>query len=119
MNHGVLTAQVSYGGGCRDHEFALRTPEIVDRARRCFQRRLREARLPTGQTLDSFDVSVVPTLSKAHMMALCAGDRWLDEGSNQHSYRVLFARTTDLAQRLQAARRELGLEAESRCRTAR
>ena len=70
-------------------------------------------------------------------MALCAGDRWLDEGSNllligppgtgkthlsaaiglaliEHGYRVLFTRTTDLAQRLQAARRELVLEAAIR-----
>ena len=39
-------------------------------------------RLPSGKTLDNFDFSVVPTLSKAHVMALCAGDRWLDEGSN-------------------------------------
>ena len=32
----------------------------------------------------------------------------------EHGYRVLFARTTDLAQRLQAARRELVLEAAIR-----
>ena len=32
----------------------------------------------------------------------------------KHGYRVLFARTTDLAQRLQAARRELALEAAIR-----
>ena len=111
--------------------------EVADRARRRFQRRLGEARLPSGKTLDSFDFSVVPTLSKAHVMALCAGDRWLDEGSNllligppgtgkthlsaaiglaliEHGYRVLFTRTTDLAQRLQAARRELVLEAAIR-----
>ena len=116
---------------------ALTEHEIADRARRRFQRRLGEARLPSGKTLDSFDFSVVPTLSKAHVMALCAGDRWLDEGSNllligppgtgkthlsaaiglaliEHGYRVLFARTTDLAQRLQAARRELALEAAIR-----
>ena len=60
---------------------ALTEHEIADRARRRFQRRLGEARLPSGKTLDSFDFSVVPTLSKA-VMALCAGDRWLDEGSN-------------------------------------
>ena len=116
---------------------ALTEHEIADRARRRFQRRLGEARLPSGKTLDSFDFSVVPTLSKAHVMALCAGDRWLDEGSNllligppgtgkthlsaaiglaliEHGYRVLFTRTTDLAQRLQAARRELALEAAIR-----
>ena len=116
---------------------ALTEHEVADRARRRFQRRLGEARLPSGKTLDSFDFSVVPTLSKAHVMALCAGDRWLDEGSNlllfgppgtgkthisaaiglaliEHGYRVLFTRTTDLAQRLQAARRELALEAAIR-----
>ena len=116
---------------------ALTEHEIADRARRRFQRRLGEARLPSGKTLDSFDFAVVPTLSKAHVMALCAGDRWLDEGSNllligppgtgkthlsaaigmaliEHGYRVLFTRTTDLAQRLQAARRELALEAAIR-----
>jgi DNA replication protein DnaC len=112
---------------------ALTEHEIADRARRRFQRRLGEARLPSGKTLDSFDFSVVPTLSKAHVMALCAGDRWLDEGSNllligppgtgkthlsaaiglaliEHGYRVLFTRTTDLTQRLQMARRDLALE---------
>jgi DNA replication protein DnaC len=66
-------------------------------------------------------------------MALAAGDSWLDQGANillfgppgggkghlaaalglalvQNSRRVLFIRTTDLVQRLQLARRELGLE---------
>ena len=52
---------------------ALTEHEIADRARRRFLRRLGEARLPSGKTLDSFDFSVVPTLSKAHVMALCAG----------------------------------------------
>ena len=43
---------------------------------------LSELRLPAAKTLDSFDFSVVPQLSKAHVSALCAGDRWLDEGAN-------------------------------------
>ena len=112
---------------------ALTEHELADRPRSRVPRRLGEARLPSGKTLDSFDFVVVPTLSKAHVTALCAGDRWLDEGSNllligppgigktylsaaiglaliENGYRVLFARTTDLAQRLQAARRELALE---------
>ena len=116
---------------------ALTEHEIADRARRRFQRRLGEARLPSGKTLDNFDFAVVPTLSKAHVAALCAGDHWLDAGSNllligppgtgkthlsaaiglalvEHGYRVLFCRTTELAQRLQAARRELALEAAIR-----
>ncbi len=72
-------------------------------------------------------------LSKAHVMALSAGDHWLDDGSNvilvgppgagkshlaaalglaliEHGYRVLFTRTTDLTQRLQRAHRDLALE---------
>ena len=107
--------------------------EIADRSRRRFQRRLREAHLPGGKTLESFEFSAVPMVSKAHVMALSAGDRWLDEGANliligppgtgkshlaaaiglaliENGYRVLFTRTTDLTQRLQMARRELALE---------
>ena len=113
---------------------ALTEHEIADRARRRLQRHLREAQLPHGKTLDAFDFSAVPELSKAHVTALSAGDRWLDEGANvilvgppgvgkshlaaalglaliEHGYRVLFTRTTDLTQRLQRARRELALEA--------
>ena len=112
---------------------ALTEHEIADRARRRFQRRLREAHLPGGKTLDSFEFSAVPMVSKAHVMALSAGDRWLDEGANvivigrpgagkshlaaaiglaliENGYRVLFTRTTDLTQRLQMARRDLALE---------
>ena len=42
---------------------------LAERARRRFQRQLREARLPAGKTLDSFDFTVVPLLSKAHVTA--------------------------------------------------
>lgn len=73
-------------------------------------------------------------ISKAQVMALCAGDSWLEQGANlllfgppgggkshlasaiglalvEKGWRVLFTRTTDLVQKLQVARRELGLEA--------
>ncbi|KAA1057051.1 IS21-like element helper ATPase IstB [Azospirillum argentinense] len=108
--------------------------EIAERAQRRIQRHLQEARLPPGKTLDAFDFASVPTLSKAHVLALAAGDSWLDKGSNllafgppgsgkshlaaalgyalvEQGYRVLFTRTTDLLQRLQVARQELGLAA--------
>ena len=113
---------------------ALAEHEIAERARRRVERHLLEARLPPGKTLDSFDFNAVPMLSKAQVMALCAGDRWLDEGANlilfgppgggkshlaaaiglalvENGWRVLYTRTTDLVQRLQVARRELTLEA--------
>lgn len=73
-------------------------------------------------------------IGKAQIMALAAGDSWLDNGTNllmfgppgggkthlaaalglalvENGWRVLFTRTTDLVQRLQAARRDLQLEA--------
>ena len=72
-------------------------------------------------------------VSKAQVMALTAGDSWLEKGANlllfgppgggkshlaaaiglalvENGWRVLFTRTSDLVQRLQIARRELALE---------
>ena len=116
---------------------ALAEREIAERARRRFERHLAEAKLPPGKTLANFDFDVVPMVSKAHVAALVAGDRWLDQGANlimvgppgggkshlataiglalvENGFRVLYARTTDLVQRLQIARRELALEAAIR-----
>jgi DNA replication protein DnaC len=56
--------------------------EIAERAKRRMDRHLVESRLPPGKTLDSFDFSVVPMISKAHFVALAAGDTWLEKGSN-------------------------------------
>ena len=52
------------------------------RARRRFERQLAEAKLPPGKTLANFDCNVVPMVSKAHVNALVADDRWLDQGAN-------------------------------------
>ena len=116
---------------------ALAEQEIAERARRRFERHLAEAKLPPGKTLANFDFNVVPMVSKAHVNALVAGDRWLDQGANlilvgppgagkshlgaaiglaliENGFRVLYARTTDLVQKLQVARRELTLEAAIR-----
>ena len=112
---------------------ALAEHEMAERARRRIERHLAEARLPPGKTLDSFDFDAVPVVSKAQVMALAAGDSWLEKGANlimfgppgggkshlaaalgfalvENGWRVLFTRTTDLVQRLQIARRELSLE---------
>ncbi len=112
---------------------ALAEHEIAERSRRRLERHLAEARLPPGKTLDTFDFEAVPVVSKAQVMALAAGDAWLNNGANlllfgppgggkshlaaalgfalvENGWRVLFARTTDLVQRLQIARRELALE---------
>lgn len=108
--------------------------ELAERARRRIERHLADARLPAGKTLDGFDFEAVPMVSKAQVTALCAGDSWIERGANlilfgppgsgkshlaaaiglalvENGWRVLFARTTDLVQKLQVARRELALEA--------
>lgn len=112
---------------------ALAEHEAADRARRRIERHMAEARLPAGKTLATFDFESVPMLSKAQVMALASGDVWLNSGANlllfgppgggkshlsaalglalvENGWRVSFARTTDLVQRLQVARRELALE---------
>jgi DNA replication protein DnaC len=42
---------------------------------------LRKARLLPGKSLANFDFNAVPTISKAQVMALAAGDAWLDQGA--------------------------------------
>src|SRR5499427_5258707 len=109
---------------------ALAEHEIAERGRRRIERHLAEARLPPGKTLDTFDFEAVPMVSKAQIMAWAAGDSWLEKGANlimfgppgagkshlaaalgfalvENGWRLLFAPTTDLVQRLQVARREL------------
>jgi DNA replication protein DnaC len=111
---------------------ALMEHEVAERARRRTARHLLEARLPAGKTLDRFDFTAVSSISKARVIALAEGDSWLDQGTNillfgppgvgkshlaaalghamvDAGYRVLFTRTTDLVQQLQAARQELRL----------
>jgi DNA replication protein DnaC len=113
---------------------ALAEHEVAERDRRRIERHLGEAKLPAEKTLESFDFAAVPMISKAQIAALCSGDGWLEKGANlllfgppgggkshlavaiglslvEKGWRVLFTRTSDLVQRLQVARRELGLEA--------
>jgi len=112
---------------------ALAEHEIGERDRRRRERHLAEARLLPGKTLEGFDFAAVPMLSKAQVTALAEGEGWLERGANvllfgppgggkshlasalglalvERGRRVLMVRTTDLVQRLQGARRDLGLE---------
>ena len=109
---------------------ALSEHEIAERDRRRIERHLVDARLPVGKTLETFDFDTVPMVSKAQVMALAAGDSWIEKGANlilfgppgtgkshlaaalglalvENGWRVLFTRTTDL----QIARRDLALAA--------
>src|ERR1700759_612996 len=61
---------------------ALAEHEIAERSRRRLERHLAEARLPPGKTLDSFEFEAVPVISKAQVMALAAGDAWVNNDAN-------------------------------------
>lgn len=112
---------------------ALSELELAERDARRIRRHLVESRLPAGKTLATFDFTALPSIPRARITALAAGD-WLAAGDNliaignsgsgkthllcaighaliETGYRVLYTRTTDLVQRLQAARRDLALEA--------
>src|SRR6266436_5469781 len=111
-----------------DHEMGERETRRLVRIRA-------ESQLPPGKTLETFDFAAVPTVSKAHVQALAEADTWLGQGHNllafgppgvgkthllaglghaliERGHRLLFMRTSELVQRLQAARRDLRLPAE-------
>jgi DNA replication protein DnaC len=111
---------------------ALAEIELAERDTRRIRRHLLEANLPAGKTLATFDFKALPGIPCARIEALAAGD-WLETGANliaignsgagkthllsaiahalvEAGRRVLYTRTTDLVQRLQAARRDLTLE---------
>ena len=102
---------------------ALAEHELAERDRRRVERHLAEGRLLPGKTLDTFEFEAVPMMSKAQVMAIVAGDTWLEKGANlllfggqgagkshlaaaigrglvENGWRVLYTRTTDLVQRL-------------------
>jgi DNA replication protein DnaC len=114
---------------------ALLEHEIAEREARRIDRHRTESCLSLDKRLSSFDFAAVPSVSKAQVMALAEGNEWLDRGANVLLFgppgvgkshlacglghalidagrRVLFARCSDLVQRLQAARRDLRLPQE-------
>src|SRR3954451_9769566 len=60
---------------------ALAEIELAERDTRRIRRHLLEANLPTGKTLATFDAKVIPSIPRAHIEALAAGD-WLETGAN-------------------------------------
>lgn len=106
--------------------------ELAERAKRRIERHCTESHLDPTKTLATFDFALVPMLSKAHVLALASGDSWLEKGATilifgppgvgkshlgsgighaliEAGYRVLFMRTSEMVQRLQAARQSLQL----------
>lgn len=107
--------------------------ELAERDARRIHRHLQQSQLSGGKTLGTLDFKALPGVTKAQVEALAAGD-WIETGANliaignsgagkthvlcaighalvEAGRRVLYTSTTDLVQKLQAARRDLALEA--------
>ena len=112
---------------------ALAELELAERDARRIHRHLQQSQLPGGKTLGTLDFKALPGVTKARIEALAAGD-WIETGANliaignsgagkthvlcaighalvEAGRRVLYTSTTDMVQKLQAARRDLALEA--------
>lgn len=106
--------------------------ELSHRDNQRLVRYMADAQLPKGKTLETFDFNAVASLNKNQVTAFASGDIWIKSGSNllifgpsgvgkthlaaaigeklvEAGYRVLFSRTTDIVQKLQAAKREYSL----------
>lgn len=70
------------GWGAARYLAALCEHELADRDARRIARHLAEAALPRGKTFATFEFAAVPTIRKAHLVALGNGDAWLDQGAN-------------------------------------
>lgn len=60
---------------------ALAEIELAERETRRIRRHLLEANLPAGKTLATFDFKAIPSIPRARIEALAAGD-WLETGAN-------------------------------------
>jgi DNA replication protein DnaC len=106
--------------------------EIAERHRRRLARYMSEAQLPRAKSLESYDFASIEGVSKAEVLGLASGEVWIKEGMNvlifgpsgvgkthiaaaigekliENGIRVLFIRTTELVQKLQAAKKALAL----------
>lgn len=106
--------------------------EMAERTSRRIQRHRDQSGLPAGKTFATFDFDAAPAIRKPHLLSLATGEGWIESGGNllifgqsgtgkthtiaaishaliDRGRRVLFCSTTDMVQKLQAARRDLTL----------
>ena len=95
---------------------------------------MKVSKLPSAKSLEGFDFKAVPTLNKTQILGFADGGMWIEQGRNllifgpsgvgkthlaagigakliEAGYRTYFTRTTELLQKLQAAKSNLTLPA--------
>ena len=108
--------------------------ELAEREGRRLARYMSEASLPKGKSIENYDFDAVSGVTKNKILAMASGATWIKEGMNvlifgqsgvgkshlaaaigekliENGFRVFFNRTTELVQKLQAAKKALSLPA--------
>lgn len=115
-----------------DYLAALANREVANRQQKRIARHIREACLPVGKTLDTFDFKVGQSVNAAQITAVANNNDWVKQGGNivlfgpagvgkthlasaigyrllEKGNRVFFMPTTAMVQKLQQARRDYKL----------
>lgn len=111
---------------------ALSDAEAANRTQRRIQRHIKEAKLPPGKTLDSFDYAAAPSVERKTINALANSTLWVKQAHNvilfgpsgvgkshlaaaisyrliEQGVRAMFYSATTLVQELQKAKHEMVL----------
>lgn len=115
-----------------DYLATLANRELASRQQKRIARHIREASLPVGKTLDTFDFQMGQSINAAQITAIANNNDWVKQGGNlvifgpsgvgkthiasaigyrlaEQGVRVLFTPTTGMVQKLQQARRDYKL----------
>lgn len=115
-----------------DYLSALSHLEVSSRRQKRIQRHIKEAKLPPGKTLDTFDFKITKSINAAQIQALAENNSWVKQANNlvifgpsgvgkthlacaigyrmiEQGSRVFFISTMELVQRLQKAKAEYKL----------
>lgn len=118
------------GWSCPHYLSNLCEQEVAERSQRRLERNMAEAKLPRAKTLENYDFATISGVTKNKVIGLASGESWIKEGMNvlifgpsgvgkthlaaalgeklvEAGFRVLFSRTTELVQKLQAAKKAL------------
>lgn len=108
---------------------ALSSLEVASRKQNRIKRHIKESKLLSGKSLDTFDFKAAKSINAAQIQALAENPEWVRQGNNllifgpsgvgkshlacaigyrmiEQGYRVLFMSTTAMVQKLQQARSE-------------